>query len=163
MSHFVNKLWSNPEEFVDSGHAIELLELYFDAKSLDSLKQMLKSNCYEVVKVGVWIASELGSRGEEVIDEAVNLITKNDRYLTYHVMDIIAVNAKGTHLSKFMHLIRQLSSHDNVISGYAKRLIPRCTKEQLDYALNSDQIDESNRLVLRELLGISSEENPKNS
>ena len=136
-AEYIKQLETDPARFKNLGIGYQLLEEYFDGYSLDTLVPLLSSEDDRIIKSAVWIVSELGIDGQELLEHVVPLLTINDRYIKYHVLEIIIVCSEGlNHIDHFYHLIYALEDSDQVIRILAMELWCNASIEQLNAAIH---------------------------
>lgn len=109
--------YSNPVDFRSSGKTYELLQAYFNELSLDTLRDLLNHESREVRMAGVWIMSELGQKGESLIDDIIPLLTEDDRYIKYNAIESVAVCSTGSNVIYFSTIFKMLNDDDEIISN----------------------------------------------
>jgi HEAT repeat protein len=169
------ELVDDSKRFFESGKAYQLLQEFFNGFSLEMLRSLLPSNDLYVRRTAVWIVSELGSGGCELIEEVLQLRNDKDRYVQYHVLEIIAVCALGKEDGAFAHVVRSLESDDEVLRSLAMRLVSKAqiaqlksTLETFDLSLESDRphakglldLADSGLLEERDVLKMLNDTNP---
>lgn len=127
----IQNLLTNPIKFNKEGKAYQLLQKYFDEMPLETLRPLLKNSDVEVNRAAVWIASELGRDANEIFDDVLPLVNSNDRYIKYHALEIIMVCSFEEKSEEIVHVIKALSSNDEVIRILAMRLISNASESQL--------------------------------
>lgn len=127
----IAELLADPAAFKERGRAYQLLEEYFAGLSLDTLRPLLAHDSILVKHAAVWVASELGRQSCAVLDDVIKLLAEDDRYLSYHALELTAVCADGAQVDRFIHIPRALESRDEVIRTLAMRLLARADVGQL--------------------------------
>jgi HEAT repeat protein len=127
----IAELLANPAAFKERGRAYELLEEYFAGLSIDTLRPLLAHSDILVRHAAVFVASELGQQSCTLLDDVIALLKDEDRYLSYHALEVVAVCADGAQVDRFVHIPRALESHDEVIRTLAMRLLRRADVAQL--------------------------------
>src|SRR5258705_7826724 len=133
----IAELLDDSKGFFESAKAYELLQEFFGGLALGSLRPLLTSNDQYIRRTALWITSELGPRGCDLIGEVLQLQDDPDRYIQYHVLEIIAVCAHGEQSGAFAHVARSLESQDDVLRILAMRLISNAEPAQLKSAADS--------------------------
>jgi len=141
----IGELLADPVAFKRYGRAYQLLDEYFGGLAVDTLRPLLRHENILVKHAAVWIASELGSQACSMLNDISLLVDSNDRFLTYHVLEIIAVCATGKRVDRFIEIPRALESQDGIIRALAMRLLARADAEQLKAAASLVVRLESNR------------------
>jgi hypothetical protein len=127
----IQDLLSNPEEFNERGGAYVLLQDYFSGLTLSSLKELICNENSDVRKAAIWIASELGEKSREILEEIVSKIDVGDRYFRYHALEVVLVCAQGPKIHHFIEITLALSWSDEVLRRLALRLMVRADMTQI--------------------------------
>lgn len=130
----IGELLADPAAFKERGRAYQLLEEYFAGLPVQTLRPLLQHPDMLVKYAAVWVASELGQQASMVLDDVVPLVDSDDRFLSYHALEIIAVCAIGNLADRFIGIPRALESRDDVIRVLAMRLMTRAHPTQLEAA-----------------------------
>lgn len=128
----VAELLADPATFKERGRAYQLLEQYFEGLGIDTLRPLLAHNDLLVRHAAVWVASELGQQGCALLDDVIALLDTEDRYLTYHALEVTVVCAMGSDVDRFVHIPRALESRDDIIQNLAMRLMAQADSTQLE-------------------------------
>lgn len=78
----------------DSEASHSLLNEFFSGYSLENLRTLLRSDEEKSVRAGVWIASELGDRCSEVLEDMRPLLHHASRYVRFFAVDCILLAAE---------------------------------------------------------------------
>lgn len=120
----------------ETGEAVnELLSKFHAGYPVRSLARLIHSGDEETVKIGAWLASELGIRAEPILDEVdflLSLPLRNARYYGIESVLVAAPAARGELIAKAARLI---DDPDEAVRRMAVRLLARATPEQLTGAL----------------------------
>lgn len=131
-SPLIGELLADPTTFKERGRAYQLLEEYFAGLPIDTLRPLLAHESVLVRHAAVWVASELGQEACVLLDDVVQLIASDDRFLTYHALELTVVCAIGKHVDRFIHVPLVLESSDDVIQVLTMRLLARADQTQLE-------------------------------
>src|SRR5687767_5767707 len=104
----IQELLANSTRFHQCGKAYELLQEYFNGLSLDTLRPLLANNNRMVRRAALWVTSELGVGGRSLIHDVIPLLNDDDRYVQYHVLEIIMVCSFAENVDEFVHVVRSL-------------------------------------------------------
>src|SRR5688572_2854938 len=85
----IEQMLSNPARFRETGKPYALLQEYFHGFPLHTLKPLIGHDDIDVRRSVVWIISELGHDGCPLLLDVKALIGEGDRYISYHVLDIL--------------------------------------------------------------------------
>jgi len=91
----------------------------------------------------VFVASELGSQTQSLLDDAIPFIRSGDRYVQYHPMEVLAVCCAGERAGEFAHVVRALESNDDVLRVLAMRLMANADATGLEGARRSFETPDS--------------------
>jgi hypothetical protein len=130
----IGELLADPAVFKERGRAYQLLEEYFAGLPVQTLRPLLQHTDTLVKYAAVWVASELGQQASTVLDDIVPLVDSDDRFLSYHALEIIVACAIGNLADRFIGIPRALESRDDVIRVLAMRLLTRAHPTQLEAA-----------------------------
>lgn len=130
----IAELLSDPEAFKQRGRAYQLLDEYFSGLPVETLRPLLSHQNVYVQHAAVWVASELGAQAAPVLDDSLPMITSDDRFLSYHALEIAIVCAVGDLCDRFVRVPVALESSDDVIRRLAMRLMSRADAAQLEAA-----------------------------
>lgn len=131
----IGELLTDPEVFYDSGRSYDLLHVFFDGQSLESLTPLLAHPSLAVQRCAVFVAAELGEQGCSVIRHVAPLALSRDRVVAYHALESLLLCATGANRDLFEAIPVALESNDDVICRLAMSLMLRATEDQLRAAL----------------------------
>jgi hypothetical protein len=121
----------------------DLLNEYFDGLPVETLRPLLTHKDTLVRHAAVWVTSELGQQACTLLDDVIPLITSDDRYLSYHALEITVVCAVGNRADGMVHFSKALESGDDVVRALAMRLLARADQTQLEAAAQRASADAS--------------------
>jgi hypothetical protein len=127
----IAELLEDPARFKQDGRAYQLLEEYFSGLPIETLRPLLHHENELVRHAALWVTSELGEQGRVLLDDAIPLIESNDRFQSYHALEIAALCAVGDLENRFVRVVSGLESSDSVIRGLTMRLMARADMSQL--------------------------------
>lgn len=127
----IAELLADPQKFKQNGRAYQLLEECFSGLPVEALRPLLRHENHLVRHAAVWVASELGEQASTLLDDAAPLIASDDRFQSYHALEIVAVCAIGPQADRFMKVAEGLESNDSVLRGLSMRLMSRADSSQL--------------------------------
>ena len=93
--------------------SVRLLKEFFDGYPVENLRRLLYSADARVVKVGAWIASELGATAAPLLDAFATLLNHPARYVRFFILDAILVCAtdkNGDLLARALLLLRDFDA-----------------------------------------------------
>jgi|ERR1043166_5524737 hypothetical protein len=142
----IRELLNDPTHF----NGNELLKEYFDGFPLGTLRPLLSSSDRMVRRVAVWVASELGKDGKQLISDAVSLLHDGDPYIRFYALDTIAVCSLAEEADKYMHVVRALEDSDEGVRSEAMFLMSNANLPELKAALGAFGAEgEPNELHMR--------------
>ncbi|HPF25542.1 MAG TPA: hypothetical protein P5528_02850 [Steroidobacteraceae bacterium] len=127
----IAELLDDPARFKQEGHAYQLLEEYFSGFPVETLRPLMRHENGLVRHAALWVASELGEQACVLLGDAIPLIASDDRFESYHALEIAAVCAVGDQVERFVAVVAGLESSDGVIRGLTMRLMSRADAAQL--------------------------------
>jgi hypothetical protein len=149
----IGELLADPAAFKEHGRAYQLLEEYFSGLAVETLRPLLRHENTLVRHAAVFVASELGQEASPLLDDVVPLIESDDRFVSYHALEVTVVCATGPLADRFIAIPRALESRDDVVRVLAMRLLTRADPTQLEAAAaRADQIAINKEVHSRGLL-----------
>lgn len=130
----IRELLANPAKFYKFGRPYELLQKYFYGLPVDTLRPLLMHEDANVRKAAIFIASELGEKAKNLIEEVGLLINDPDPKIQWDALESVMVCSTGDYLNKFYLIIIQLESHNDSIRRLAMRLVSNADLSQLKMA-----------------------------
>ena len=149
----LQELYDNPEEFRNNGKTCQLLQEYFNGFSLETLRDLLHSKEQPLRMVGVWILSELGEDGSCLFEDIIPLLDEDNRYIRYHVLEIISVCATGENTIKFVNILPYMECGDEVIRNLVMRLVSNT--DRLTFKIIANTIKQNDSRLKLHYEGIS--------
>lgn len=131
--NLIEELLANPVRFRERGRGYDLLQQYFAGLPLGTLAALLRHQELDVRRAAVWIASELGRETCSLIDDIILLLNDEDRFLSYHVLDVLIVCSAER--GELIHIAHALQDTDEVIRRRAMALLVRASESQISAAL----------------------------
>jgi HEAT repeat protein len=130
----IAEMLADPQKFDKDGAAYELLQSYFQGYPAETLRPLLRSDNAFVRKAAAFIASELGAKAADLVDDVVPLLNDTDRYVQSDAMDVLAVCCTGPRVGKYVELVKMTESKDPALQAIAKRLVERADDSQAEVA-----------------------------
>lgn len=127
-------MYSEPERFYSEGKPYELLQYYFSDLSLETLRPALRSSNPHLNRSALFIASELGIRATDLIDDVLPLAEAEDPRAQWDAMEILSVCGTGPHADRFLPVVRMLDGRDSRLRRLAERLMSRADPTQVAVA-----------------------------
>jgi hypothetical protein len=131
----LDELVVDPAGFKAQGKTLGLLEQFFEGLPLIYLHNLFTVVDGDVLRVAIWIASELGHGVDEFLDEAITLHDHHDRWIRHHADNIIARATASRRQDEFFHVLDHLEDPDRSVMGDALRFFVNSTQSQLKGAL----------------------------
>lgn len=119
----------------DNITAHALLSKFFSGYPVENLRQLLHSESEHSVRIGVWIASELGARAEPLIDDLVMLLTHPVRYVRFFALDSILGASTIQHGNAVAAAIHTIRDPDEAVRWKALNFLTRASEAQLSAGL----------------------------
>ena len=113
-----------------------LLKTLYGSSDLAGLEGLLLSQRPEIVRVAVWIASELGTRCAPLLDDIVPLLQHEHRAVRYFAIDCIQ-SAGGERGDVVAAAIQCLRDDDPAVQAKAGNLLVRSSRETIERALEA--------------------------
>jgi hypothetical protein len=112
--------------------ANDLLRALFQGYPVENLRGVLLSKDPQVVKYGVWIASELGARSRPLLPDIVPLLTHESRWVRYFAIDCVVTAAEEG--EPIVKAARLLTDDDTAVRARATEMLAQLSREQLTSA-----------------------------
>lgn len=138
------------------GDANGLLSEFARGYPLDRLRELLRSEDPAVVSAGAFIASELGSRAGQLIDEFGTLLGHPERRVRFDILDSVLVCAGESQGPLIARAASLVTDPDSAVRWKAYGFLARAAESQLAAALPY-AADRDLRTHLAWLAGPSSE------
>lgn len=132
--------------------AIDLLSACFAGYPVERLNKLLMSTEEGHVRIGAWIASELGAQAEPLLDQLTLLLNHSSRYVRFFALDGILMGAGPEHSYPLATAIELIRDSDTAVRWKAMNFIARATVKQLASSLErvqDRQVAELLRWLLR--------------
>jgi len=128
----VISILSNPKLCARTSISNDLAHAVYAEDCPELLIPLLESHNDEVLHAGIWIASELGQQSYSLLPHIIGLITHEDSYIRYYVLDCILASYKRIHFeANDLHKLIMSKVHlclndlDENISGKAKIIMTK--------------------------------------
>lgn len=115
----------------DDASANELLNEFFAGYPVERLRLLLGSNVDHGVRAGAWIASELGSRIEPLIDEVAKLLHHESRYVRFFALDSVLMGAGPNAAPILAAAVELVEDPDPALRWKAMGFLANASREQL--------------------------------
>ena len=122
---------ADPEGFVESGKACDLLQFYFDGYPIETLRPLLRTGNEYILQSASFIASELGSQAWPLAEEMIPLLRAESPHVVWYALEVLAVCSVGEKVRLYAHVLRMLESEIPAFRELAARLVGRAEVSQL--------------------------------
>jgi hypothetical protein len=132
--------------------ANELLNEFFADYPIERLRFLLESDDDHAVRAGAWIASELGSRVEPLIEEVAKLLKHQSRYVRFFALDSVLMGASPGSARTLARAVQLVEDPDVAVRWKAMGFLANASREQLAASarhLGQSQLGESVRWLLQ--------------
>jgi len=128
-------LMAHPEACDDGRLVNELLLQFHRGYPVKHLEPMLSSQDERIVKTGIWLASELGSRAAALLQHVARLLAHPSRYVRYFAVDCMLTCTTRENGRELGAVIAMLADTDAVVRWEVLNFMSRATRQQLQGAL----------------------------
>lgn len=112
----------------------ELLNAFFDGYPLEKLVPFLRSEDAEMVKVGAFIAGELGADARPLLPELVPLLEHSNKRVRYDTLGAVLCAATGKDGDAVARAIMLVNDPEQAVRKNALDFLARADREQLSAA-----------------------------
>jgi hypothetical protein len=112
--------------------ANELLDEFHGEYPVANLLTMLQSEHEHTVRVGIWIASELGASAAPLIGEITSLLQHPSRYVRFFAVDAVLSSATARHGPAIAAAISLIGDSDEAVRWKAIRLLANAGESELE-------------------------------
>ena len=113
----------------------ELLQAFFAGYPVERLRLLLRSDDDDVVRAGVWIASELGVAAASVIDDLAPLLWHPLQYVRFWAVDAVLAAASVADGEVIARALGLIEDGEDAVRWKVLHLLARASSEQLAAAL----------------------------
>jgi hypothetical protein len=139
----------------DAGKA--LLRECFRGYPTERLLPLLRDSRSEVVKVGAWIVSELGVRGQPLLEEVGKLLEHEVAYVRFFAIDSVLSCSTDNHGDIVARVLRRLTDSESSVRWKATQFLMRASLPVLRAAFPSMSDEEALGLQLVTNEGVSAD------
>lgn len=133
--------------------ANDLLSAFFAGYPVSNLQRLLGSQDERVVKIGAWIASELGERAGELLPLVPPLLAHPVKNVRFYMLDVVLCCAGSDEGDLIARAARLVCDHDEAVQWKAMTFFARASVEQLA-AGAANQSDEKIQVLTKWLLEV---------
>lgn len=157
--NLIESLKNDPEKFYNEGKSYQLLQEYYKGLPKDTLRSLFYFESKWIRRAAVWITSELGENGIDLLKEVLTQINDSDHYICGYALQIVAAHACNEYIDDFIKVFSFLE-HSNqkirfivmdIISGLSVSRI----QEACEYSENKKLLSDSHKKGLLSLLNIN--------
>ncbi len=156
----IEELKEDTEKFRKEDGAYQLLQVYFEGFSKETLRDLL---CYEdkhIRQIALWIISELGKDAENLLGEVVSQMDDVDPFICYYSSEIVACIATDKYMDDFMKVFT-FFDHPNakirtLIMFIISTLADSRIQEAYTYSINNKILGDSHEKGLSFLMNVNS-------
>ena len=130
----IEKVINNPA-ILDDNKANRLLEEFHRGAPVAHLRRLLLSNDPDIASSGAWIASELGEKGNSLLDTVVVLLEHPDKRVRFWIIDCLLLWAGPNHRNELFKVVRLMDDPEKAVRWKTMVFLSRASKDQLEAAL----------------------------
>jgi len=132
----IDSILNNPTS-PDAGVTVnQLLTEFHRGYPVEKLRQLLASQNDDVVRMGAWIASELGPKGRPLLSDAVALLNHPRKNVRFFVVDCILAWTGPSNGKEVAAVIPLLEDTENAVRWKAMDFLSLASEKQLRAALS---------------------------
>lgn len=135
VERIIERIMRDPGALDDGKLANHLLEQFHRGAPVDYLRPLLLSADPRLVRSGAWIASELGEKGNALLDIVGNLLEHADERARFWVIDCVLLWAGPSHERELSKVIRLIDDPEKAVRWKVMVFLSRASKDQLEAAL----------------------------
>lgn len=125
----------DPDALNDGKLANQLLEQFHRGAPVDYLRPLLLSSDPRLASSGAWIASELGEKGNALLEVVVNLLEHGDKRVRFWVIDCVLLWAGSSQQRELSKVIRLIDDPEKAVRWKVMVFLSRASEDQLKAAL----------------------------
>jgi hypothetical protein len=111
--------------------ANDLLREYRRGYPVENLRPLLRSQQENQVSTGVWIASELGTRGKPLLDDVVPLLKHPAKKVRFCALDCVLVWSGPANGRDFASAVALIDDPERAVRWKAMDVLTKATPEQI--------------------------------
>ena len=108
-----------------------LLEEFFDGYPVERLRSLLGSQHESAIRVGAWIASELGAQSRPLLEDMAELLGHGSRYVRFFLLDAVLAASTEHDGRVIASAVELIGDGDEAIRWKAMNFLARATPGQL--------------------------------
>jgi hypothetical protein len=98
---------------------------------VETLIPLLKSNNEDIVKLAIWIASEIAIHACDLFPYVIQYVKSSDAYIRYHSLVFIMLCSTTKHKEAFIHIVQSITDDNIKLGMMAMRLLSNADVNQL--------------------------------
>jgi hypothetical protein len=118
----------------DDETAYALLTEFFHGYPIERLRLLLRSQHEGAVKIGAWIASELGVQANPLVEEMAELLSHGSRYVRFFLLDSILSASTEQNGRSIAAAVKLIEDSDDAVRWKAMNFLARAKRSQLTAA-----------------------------
>lgn len=123
----IARITNNPADA--TAHA--LLSEFQSGYPVDQLRRLLQHHDERVVRLGAWLASELGARGTPLVHDLPKLLEHRSRYVRFYVIDSILSAATTDHGEAISAAVERIGDADAAVRWKTLNFLAQASHAQL--------------------------------
>jgi hypothetical protein len=156
---FIEELKNDPEMFCKERKPYALLQEYFKGFSKETLRALFYFENKDIRQVAIWITSELGRNGIDLLKEVVTQVNDADPHIRFWAMEIVAHFAFGEYFDEFIKVISYLEHSDQKIRRSVMLIISGLSGSRIHeacvYLANKNILSDSHKKGLLSLVDVN--------
>lgn len=132
----MERLVANPRYSQVGKVAIDLLTKFHQGYPLENLRPLLLNDNTELVKVGAWIASELGEKGNALLNDVSPLLQHPESRIRFFAIGCILLWADPSKARELASVVSLIDDPEPRVRWKVMDFLSRATREQLLAALS---------------------------
>jgi hypothetical protein len=113
----------------------DLLAEFHRGYPLENLHLFLQDKNTELVKIGAWIASELGEKGKSLLNEVALLLFHPESSIRFSAIDCLLLWADPSNGAELASVVKLIDDSELRVRWKVMDFLSRATREQLSAAL----------------------------
>jgi hypothetical protein len=132
----IGRLTADPHSSLKGVLTNNLLTEFHRGYPLESLRSFLRSDNTELVRIGAWIASELGKKGKPLLNDVSPLVQHPDGIVRFTVIDCFLLWSDPSKRAELASVVGLVEDPESRVRWKAMDFLSRASREQLSAALS---------------------------
>jgi len=132
----MDRLTTDPRSPLAGVWMNDLLAEFHRGYPLENLRFLLHNDNTELVKVGAWIASELGEKGKPLLNDVSPLLQHPESKVRFSAINCILLWADPSTGAELASVVRLIEDPESRVRWKVMDFLSRATREQLAAALS---------------------------